>query len=198
MKGKAAYMSPEQGLGDPLDRRSDLFAVGAVLFECVAGRRMWTGATEMQVLRQLALETPPRLTEVRADAPEPLADLIERLVSKDRASRPETAREVADALRAIAGGAGRADLARLMGELFADRAREKRAQLVRAFEARAPAEVEALRESLVAVPAANEAAPKPRPRTRGITLWAAGGLALIALTAAGWPVSKSSIASTWA
>ena len=63
VKGKMAYMSPEQALGEKLDRRSDLFSVGAVLFECLTGRRMWGDGTDMEVMRRLALEEPPRLDE---------------------------------------------------------------------------------------------------------------------------------------
>src|SRR5262249_9202094 len=64
VKGKTAYMSPEQAMGDPLDRRSDLFSVGAVLFECLTGQRMWGNGTDMEVLRKLALEAPPRLEAI--------------------------------------------------------------------------------------------------------------------------------------
>ena len=52
VKGKTAYMSPEQAMGEALDRRSDLFSLGAVLFECVAGQRMYGNGTDLEILRQ--------------------------------------------------------------------------------------------------------------------------------------------------
>jgi serine/threonine protein kinase len=106
VKGKTAYMSPEQAMGDAIDRRSDLYSMGAVLFECVTGRRMWGAGTDLDVLRKLALEEPPRLLDVAPDAPPELAALVARLVERDRTKRPETARELAIALRAFAGTAG--------------------------------------------------------------------------------------------
>ncbi|MBL0192927.1 MAG: serine/threonine protein kinase [Myxococcales bacterium] len=93
VRGKTAYMSPEQGLGEPLDRRSDLFALGAVLFECVEGERMWGEGTELDVLRRLALDSPPTLPGDDA-----LVDLHARMVARERAERPATAEEVARAL----------------------------------------------------------------------------------------------------
>lgn len=89
VRGKTAYMSPEQGLGDSLDRRSDLFALGALLYECVEDARMWGGGTELDVLRKLALETAPRLSGDDA-----LADLHASLVARDPNARPATALEV--------------------------------------------------------------------------------------------------------
>lgn len=91
VRGKTAYMSPEQGLGDPLDRRSDLFALGALLHECVQGARMWGEGTDLDVLRKLALEQPPVLP-----GDDRLSRLYARLVEKDRERRPASAREVAD------------------------------------------------------------------------------------------------------
>jgi serine/threonine protein kinase len=83
VKGKTAYMSPEQGMGDPLDRRSDLWSVGAVLFECVAGRPLWQGATDLEILRQLALSEPPSLADVAPEAPRELCALCASLLAKD-------------------------------------------------------------------------------------------------------------------
>lgn len=97
VRGKTAYMSPEQGLGDPLDRRSDLFALGAVLHECVQGARMWGDGTDLDVLRKLALERPPELP-----GQDRLSRLCGRLVEKDRELRPATAREVADEALSLA------------------------------------------------------------------------------------------------
>jgi len=102
VKGKMAYMSPEQALGETLDRRADLYGVGAVLFECLAGQRMWGAGTDLDVMRKLALEEPPRLDAIARDVPEALVELHARLVARDPAARPQTAREVADALRAVA------------------------------------------------------------------------------------------------
>ena len=75
VKGKMAYMSPEQALGEELDRRSDLFSVGAMLFECLTGRRMWGEGTDLELMRKIALERPPRLDAALPGAPPALVEL---------------------------------------------------------------------------------------------------------------------------
>lgn len=138
VKGKVAYMSPEQAMGDPLDRRSDLYSVGAVLFECLAGRRMWEG-TDLEVIRKLALEKPPRLKDAAPGIPDGLAALFDRLVARHPDERPATAEEVARALRGLGrvvhGSGAHDDIASLMSRLFGEGAAGRRAELERALSA---------------------------------------------------------------
>jgi hypothetical protein len=152
VKGKMAYMSPEQALGDKLDRRSDLFSIGAVLFECVTGRTMWGAGTDVELMRKLALEQPPRLDATEAQIPERLAALHGRLVAREPTLRPDTAHEVASELRIIAfeseSGDPRAALAALMGDLFAPAAAARRALLATALAREGPSRLEALRRTL--------------------------------------------------
>jgi serine/threonine-protein kinase len=159
VKGKMAYMSPEQALGEKLDRRSDLFSVGAVLFECLTGRRMWGDGTDMEVMRKLALEQMPRLDEAMPSAPRPLVELHARLVARDPKNRPETARDVAAELRAFASSSplapDTAAVRALMHRLFALEAQRRRAQLTRALEQAAPNHVAAIREDFTRQSAAD-------------------------------------------
>ncbi|HEY8041191.1 MAG TPA: serine/threonine-protein kinase [Polyangiaceae bacterium] len=151
VKGKMAYMSPEQALGEKLDRRSDLFSVGAVLFECLTGRRMWGQGTDLEVMRRLALEDPPGLTDALPGAPAPLVALHARLVAREPDRRPATARDVADELRAFASSwpAPTTSAVRaLMQQLFGTQAHGRRALLTEALEQAAPTHVEELRRSL--------------------------------------------------
>ena len=156
VKGKTAYMSPEQAMGDPLDRRSDLFGVGALLFECIAGRRMWGEGTDMEVIRKLALESPPSLTDASSEVPAWMVALHARLVARAPSDRPASARAVAEELRAHedASGVGEREaqvraLTALMQRCFADEADAERARLAEALERAAPLQAEALRESLL-------------------------------------------------
>ena len=152
VKGKMAYMSPEQALGEKLDRRSDLFSVGAVLFECLTGRRMWGAGTDLEVMRRLALEEPPRLDEAMPDAPPALVELHARLVARDPASRPDTAKDVADELRAYASAWPRAGHGggprRSCSGSSPRRRRAQREQLTEALQQAAPTRVESLRKTL--------------------------------------------------
>jgi serine/threonine-protein kinase len=131
VKGKTAYMSPEQAMGETLDRRSDLYSVGAVLFEIITGRRMWVGDTDLELLRQLALAEPPKLADAATKVPREIQDLHARLVAKKPKDRPKTAREVAQTLRAFAPQveAQRTALAQLLDQHYAEQARDKRNQL---------------------------------------------------------------------
>jgi serine/threonine protein kinase len=137
VKGKMAYMSPEQALGDGLDRRSDLFSVGAVLFECLAGRRMWGSGTDLEVMRRLALQDPPSLAQAVEGVPPALLTLFARLTARDRSVRPENARDVAVALRAFAAEMGEPACAppvkALMDRLFRGEADSRRKLLASAI-----------------------------------------------------------------
>ena len=177
VKGKMAYMSPEQALGEPLDRRSDLFGIGAVLFECIVGRPMWGSGTDLEVMRKLALEQPPRLDEARPDVAPALAALHARLIARDPSKRPASARLVADELRAASTGVDRARLQRLMESLFAAEAAEQRARVARAIEAAEPLHAHELRRSMSVAGIAVPALPGKRRGERG-SRWTSIGAAL--------------------
>lgn len=99
--GTPHYMSPEQARGETIDARSDLFSLGCVLYRLTAGREAFSGATVMAVLTALAVEEPKPLSEFQGGLPEGLIALVRRLLSKDPASRPASAREVAAAIRGL-------------------------------------------------------------------------------------------------
>lgn len=89
--GTIAYMSPEQALGRPVDTRSDLFSLGAMLYEMATGRRAFSGATEAAVIDAL-LRGEPTPPESGPDLlPSPLAGLVRRLLQRDPDRRPATA-----------------------------------------------------------------------------------------------------------
>jgi serine/threonine protein kinase len=102
--GTYRYMSPEQARGEPLDRRSDLYAVGATLYDLIAGRPPFMHANQLQLLEAIAGSEPPELTRINPGAPEALAGLTRRLLSKRAEDRPEHASEVSLLLRAIGRG----------------------------------------------------------------------------------------------
>lgn len=99
LKGKPGYWSPEQLRLTKLDRRSDLFALGIVLFEMLAGRRLYGGTPEESALRVLE-EPPPDLGEVRDDVPDEVEELLFELLAKDVSLRPATAEIVRERLEA--------------------------------------------------------------------------------------------------
>jgi serine/threonine-protein kinase len=94
IKGRVAYMPLEQVSGKAVDRRSDVYAVGCLLFEAVANSRMWGRLTEPQIVRELLRGSIPRLSErVEVDAE------LERIVSKATAQLPVDRYPSAEALR---------------------------------------------------------------------------------------------------
>ena len=87
--GTVGYMSPEQAMGDrALDARTDVFALGCVLFECLTGRPAFSGAHAVAVLAKVLREEAPRLREVRPELPPALDELVARMLSKNQAARP--------------------------------------------------------------------------------------------------------------
>ncbi len=103
--GTPEFMSPEQARGQELDARSDLFSLGAVLYALCTGRRPFDGTTVMAILTALAVDTPRPIGEVNPNVPPALIDLIDRLLQKNPADRPDSARAVLEALQAIESGA---------------------------------------------------------------------------------------------
>ncbi len=114
--GTPAYMSPEQAAGClDIDQRSDLYALGCVAFECLAGEPPFDGADVMEVLTRHQCGTIPDLAKRRADVPERLARVIAKALAKDPAARWQTAAEMRAALAAYAGGPEAGDLAPAAG-----------------------------------------------------------------------------------
>lgn len=103
MLGTLTYCAPEQVRdATRVDARADLFAVGAILFEMVAGRAPFTGASVEEVLRALLLEEAPDLRGAAPDCPQALADLVRDLLSKRPDDRPGSAAEALGRLAGIA------------------------------------------------------------------------------------------------
>jgi serine/threonine protein kinase len=101
LKGKVPYMSPEQARGEPLDARSDLFAVGTMLFELTTGKRLFKGQSEFETLRLICDREYPRPSEVRPDYPPELERIVMRALAKDRALRYPNGREMQADLEAF-------------------------------------------------------------------------------------------------
>jgi serine/threonine-protein kinase len=98
--GTPSYMSPEQATGDRvLDARSDVYSLGAVLYEMLAGETPHTGATAQAVIAKLMTERPTRLRTVRDTVPENVDAAVAKALSKVPADRFANARDFAAALR---------------------------------------------------------------------------------------------------
>jgi eukaryotic-like serine/threonine-protein kinase len=119
--GKFFYMSPEQAMGLPVDPRSDIFAIGAVLYEMLAGRPLWHGKSPEELVRQVLNAPLPGLSQLGGpDAPE-LGKILERVLSREPAHRPvdgnTLARELESLLHRLRPGYSRDDLADLVAEV---------------------------------------------------------------------------------
>jgi eukaryotic-like serine/threonine-protein kinase len=98
LKGKYGYMSPEQVVGQPVDGRSDLFAVGVVLAEMLMGRRLFTAPNDLDVLLMVRDARVERLGRYCRDLPPALDRIVRRALKKDPAERFATAAGFRDAL----------------------------------------------------------------------------------------------------
>jgi predicted Ser/Thr protein kinase/Tfp pilus assembly protein PilF len=104
--GTPAYMSPEQVRGRAVDGRSDLFALGAVLYECLTGRRAFDGRNAMEVAGQIVTTDPPAPSSVRPDLTAQHDEICRRLLAKDARDRFQSADEVHGALHLLSTGTG--------------------------------------------------------------------------------------------
>src|SRR5881296_22284 len=97
--GTPQYMSPEQATGDrQLDARSDIYSLGAVLYEMIAGEPPFSGATTQAVIAKLLTERPTRLRVIRSAVPPGVEEAVTRALGKTRADRFGSAAEFVEAL----------------------------------------------------------------------------------------------------
>jgi eukaryotic-like serine/threonine-protein kinase len=99
-KGKLSYVAPEQAAGNPVDARADVFSVGVMLWEAIAGRRFAQGETQSEVLGRRLSGREPRIREVVPMADPELADVCDRATAFDPAARYASAQDLRDALEA--------------------------------------------------------------------------------------------------
>ncbi len=106
--GTAAYMSPEQARGQSVDRRTDVWSFGCILFECLTGRPAFEGETVSDLIARI-LEREPDLNALPAATPPRVRDLMLRCLRKDAGERPRDIRDVRLELAVAAAGGAKAE-----------------------------------------------------------------------------------------
>ena len=102
LKGKVAYMAPEQAKGQPLDRRSDVFCIGILLWEMTTGRWLYRRRTELETLNAVVESRPPRPSRLVAHVPRDLEKLVMKTLARSPADRWATAGELIEAIDELA------------------------------------------------------------------------------------------------
>jgi len=172
IKGKIAYMAPEQAEGEALDRRADVFAMGIVLWECLAGKRLITGDAQSAMTQLAAMvASPPSKVDPRV--PPELDAITLRALERAPAKRFQTAQEMRDALekylRSREQAIGEVEIGGLVDALFAHEHEDVKRDIMIHME-----RLGSERELAVAAPEGDVAAPiapaKSAPRTTAETL----------------------------
>jgi hypothetical protein len=143
VKGKFAYMAPEQIRAEELDRRADVFALGIVLFELLTGRPLFARDNDLLVMQAVCIDPLPALSTLRPDAPPELERIAAKALARDRDARYESAAAFRRDLLAFARTLDTAELpdeelSRCMQRLFADRIADKSEMLRRVRAGQAP------------------------------------------------------------
>ncbi|HEX3475657.1 MAG TPA: serine/threonine-protein kinase [Kofleriaceae bacterium] len=102
LKGKVAYMSPEQALGESLDRRSDVFCIGILLWEMTTGHWLYRRKSELETLKAVVEHDAPPPSQVIAGYPKELEQIVMKTLARKREDRFQSAGELGEALSAFA------------------------------------------------------------------------------------------------
>ena len=102
LRGKPGYVAPEQAMGQSVDPRTDLFAMGIVMWECMTGKRLFRGKDQQDSLLRIVHTMPDDLHALHPDIPMEVSDICRMALSKSKLARPETAAEFANLLEAAA------------------------------------------------------------------------------------------------
>ena len=172
LKGKIQYMSPEQAWGKPIDKRSDLFSLGAVLYELLTEQRLFRGDSDLHVLEKVreAVASPP--SAVNADVPKALDAIVLKALAREPEDRYANAsdllRDLEQVLYSYSPAPGSADLAIFLHRMQAEEAAVAEAKAREAARSVPEAEVEAKPRRAKAAPVARRTttvtkAPTPEP-----------------------------------
>jgi serine/threonine protein kinase len=100
LKGKPAYMAPEQARGGKIDGRADIFSLGVVMFEMLTGRRPWTAKSPFDVMMEVASNPPPELVSLRPNVSPEFIAIVKTCLEKKPEDRFSSAKEIQDRLDA--------------------------------------------------------------------------------------------------
>ncbi len=179
LKGKFGYMSPEQIRGLPLDRRSDVFAIGVCLYEMLTGERLFVGDSDFSVLEKVRKAEVPSPTTYNRRIPEVLERIVLKALAKDVDERYQYASELGDDLQRFLITSdtifSRKDLAQYMKSTFAEDVEREKQRLLDYADIKPPEGMQAALEAAsfnspiqltppppAAVPVVQPVAPQPR------------------------------------
>jgi hypothetical protein len=182
IKGKVAYMAPEQILGEPVDRRADVYAAGIVLWELLTQQSLFASDSAGGTLHKALAHTPALPSSLAAGVPAALDDVVMTALARDPTARFATARDMAQALERSTAVASARRIAEWVDALAGDRLAARRRRLAEIERTPAPAEPAAI----------VEAPAPPAPRRWPLTLGALGALGLLAVTLLGVRLATSS------
>ena len=150
LKGKLAYMSPEQVRGQDVDRRTDIFALGVVLWELTTGRRLFRRETDLDTLEQVQACVVPLPSTIVQDYPPELEEVVMKALSQRREDRFQTAREFSRALQRFLMKqgifVGPEDVGDFVKGLFTDRVAKRERYLEWAAEVTSAVDLEQLQQ----------------------------------------------------
>ncbi len=202
--GKYGYMSPEQAQSRPMDARSDIFALGIVLFELLTGHSLYDRPTLLDTLSAIVREPVPSLVALRPELPPALEHVVHRALAKDPAQRFQTAGELRAALKQVLRTAGQlvpeTRISLALDALFdapeKEALRPEQRKLTGSFEPLTQSDAAAVLEQVTYETFAHRSEPPPasppktapkkkRKKGRGVLFWLAATVLLLVAAAVG-------------
>src|SRR5262249_37637079 len=132
VKGKFGYLAPEVTLGQGADRRVDIFAAGILLWEMLAGRRLFKGESDLETFKQVQAAVIPDMRQIRKDVGEEVAYVLAKSLARDREQRYQQAGEFAKDLSIVIDRLRKPvsyqDIAKLVEATASERAKKKKTE----------------------------------------------------------------------
>jgi len=137
IKGKFSYLSPEAALGQPIDHRTDIFAVGIILWEMLAGRRLFQGESDLETVRQVQAARVPPIRQFNPTATVEVERVLAKALARDPTQRYQAARDLGQDLNTMLFHAANAvssfDIASLIDPIVRQREDAKRREMKRSI-----------------------------------------------------------------